>query len=221
VLGPDKDIEDVRQMLSDRVPLAKFREKDGVFEANRVPLGLLVEASRRPHYWFPSVLPPDKHVVIFMLLPGLGKMRAGVSLLCARALAEADAGDIAAASEDLAAVHRLARLLTGTPVLIEHLVALAMESLAAQTSQRIATEMALTPAQARALLAEEAGALPLRRMTAAFRSVRLDLLDSITAIMTERFGTASLATMLGTTPMVSQRLMILADTDALLRTVNQ
>ena len=106
----------------------------GWLKQNEKPVALLVEASKRPDYYNPLVSKssdPRSARVISCLLPSVQKCREVARLLTCRAMAHVADGDYDAAWEDLIACHRLGRLLSKSGTLIETLVGIAIESIAA------------------------------------------------------------------------------------------
>jgi hypothetical protein len=104
-------------------------------EANEKPLALVVEASKRPHYFSPLVpgrTGKGRDGLIGVLLPGVQKCRALASALLARALLRVGQGRTADAWQDLLACHRLARLVGRGGTLIELLVGIALDALASK-----------------------------------------------------------------------------------------
>ena len=122
-------------------------------KANEKPLSLIIEASKRPRYYLPRVSEsPIPRLVETMtpLLPYLEHVEA----LTARAMLKLDGGDVDGAMVDLLAVHRLARLLAQPPLLIDKLIALAMEQTAAEGTIALANSGRLAGDQAKRMLLE-------------------------------------------------------------------
>ena len=102
--------------------------------SNEKPLALVVEGTRRPLYFSPLVSSNEDGLpagLISVLLPGVQEARALARALCARALLRSAAGETEAAQQDLLACHRLGRLTGQGPTLIEGLVAIAIDAMAA------------------------------------------------------------------------------------------
>jgi hypothetical protein len=100
---------------------------------NEKPLALVVEATRRAHYFSPVV--PDKTQrgvgdLLGARLSGVQQYRGCANALVARALFRADAGAFDDGWQDLQACHRLGRLAGHGGTLIEALVGMAIEQLA-------------------------------------------------------------------------------------------
>jgi hypothetical protein len=99
-------------------------------KGNEAPLGVMIEASRRPKYFNP--LNPSGHDAGSFRLVGLVMhtvqiAREAGTALCARAMARTTAGDYAAAWQDLMACQRLGRLIaTGGGILVEYMIGVAL-----------------------------------------------------------------------------------------------
>ena len=106
-------------------------------KANAKPLAQIVEGTGRPKYYAPLVIPQNgapsaDDTLASVLLPALGPARGLARALAARALLRAGQGRTAEAWRDLQACHRLGRLVGSGPTLIEMLVAIAIDAIAAQ-----------------------------------------------------------------------------------------
>lgn len=119
---------------------------------NNAALDQMVQFSLRDHYYWPLIATTDKAAMISVLLPSLGSCRELANALTIRAMLRLQQGKIAESQADLLAVHRLGRLVSQGTTLIERLVAISMESLAARGDAQLAEFV--TPAQAKAYLAE-------------------------------------------------------------------
>jgi hypothetical protein len=144
-------------------------------KANEKPLALAVEASRRPHYFWPL-----RGTLLSALLPGVSKCRELTNALAARALLRVAEGDADGAWQDLLACHRLGRLVGRGGTLIEALVGMAIDGLAARADL--------------AFLAH--GKLDAKRLTACLRD--LEKLPPLPAVadkldLIERFSTLETA----------------------------
>jgi len=96
---------------------------------NARPLKLIIAASARPRQFFPLILrPPDP--LIACRLPHDTQIRDAAVALAARAMQSAGARKTSDAWEDLMACHRLARLTSSGPFLIDSLVGYAVEGIA-------------------------------------------------------------------------------------------
>ena len=96
-------------------------------KANEQPLAVVMEATKRSHYYHPLV---SSGGLIGALLPAVQKCREVGSALCARAMLQAGQGKIEQAWQDLQACHRLARLVGQGSTLIEALVGYSLDQIA-------------------------------------------------------------------------------------------
>jgi hypothetical protein len=107
----------------------------GWLKANEKPLALVVEGTKRTHYFSPLVLDRnDRGSTGFInaRLPGPQACRELASALTARAMLSTANGQADAAWQDLLACHRLGRLVARGPTLIEELVGIAIDLLASR-----------------------------------------------------------------------------------------
>jgi hypothetical protein len=125
-------------------------------EANRTPLTLVAEAVKRPDYFNPLVVPrkADKEVVSLLgaLLPGVQQCRGLAAALTCRALLQAGEGKLDAAWQDLLACHRLGRLVARGATLIEALVGIAIDQVAAEADLGFLDRAGLTAKQVQSCL---------------------------------------------------------------------
>jgi hypothetical protein len=103
-------------------------------KANAHPLALVVEGTRRSHYYSPHVpgRPNQRYEYPGLLgapIPGVSKCRELATALAARAMLRAEEGRYDDAWQDLLACHRLGRLV-GRGSLFETLVGIAIEAIA-------------------------------------------------------------------------------------------
>lgn len=99
--------------------------------ANEKPLALVVEATRRPHYFSPLIQDAANPGLLNVRLPGAQRARSLGSALAARAMLRAGRGDLDGAWADVLAGHRLGRLVGRGACLIEALVGVAINTIAA------------------------------------------------------------------------------------------
>ncbi len=102
----------------------------------------------------PMLSPDEPPSALSWLLPGIQIQRRIANALVSRAMLKLDSGDIEGAGADLLAVHRLARLMSQGPTLIERLVGAAVESQACKGDNGLAMSGRLSGSQARAYLAK-------------------------------------------------------------------
>ena len=118
------------------------------------PLGIITAASKRPRYYVPMVSQSQPPNVLGVLVPSLGAHRDAARTLAARAMLRANEGKCDQAIADLLTTHRLARLISQGPTLIERLVGLAIETIACESGAALAVSGKLSADQAQALLAK-------------------------------------------------------------------
>ncbi|SRR5579871_2434075 len=104
-------------------------------KANEKPLSLVVEATKRTHYYSPLV--PKRTMegpapLLSSLLPSVQKCRELAQILTVRALLRVSEGRFDDAWQDLLASHRLGRLVARGATLIELLVGIAIDAVAAK-----------------------------------------------------------------------------------------
>lgn len=142
------------------------KEDANIFQwvkANEKPLELFIAASKRSRYFVPRFSNENPPTMLDGLFPmSLATVRSACKALVTRAMIRANQGDFGGAQSDLAAVHRLARLVAQSPGLIDYLVAIACDTIACRAEQGISFRVKMTPQQARGLLAATAAipALP-------------------------------------------------------------
>jgi hypothetical protein len=100
-------------------------------KANEKPLALVVQASKRPQFYSPLVSGRSSGLIA-ALLPGVQKCRDFASALVIRAMLRIGQGNYDDAWQDLLACHRLGRLVMRGGTLIEALVGIAIDSVAAR-----------------------------------------------------------------------------------------
>jgi hypothetical protein len=103
-------------------------------EANEKPLGLVVEATKRKHYYNPLIPEKSESVASGLLearLPGPQKARALAAALSIRAMRYTHQGKLDEAWNDLLAGYRLGRLIGRGGTLIEGLVGVAINQIIA------------------------------------------------------------------------------------------
>jgi len=115
---------------------------------NEKSLDLVVAASERSRFFVPWVSNENPPTMWDGLVAfSYGSTRGGCRALAARAIVKAQEGNLDAAAQDLAAVHRLARLLAQGPTLLNQLSSLACDFLACKAEQGIALHVKMTPSQ--------------------------------------------------------------------------
>jgi hypothetical protein len=134
------DVDKAAGALSGQLEDARrrpWKEKDypllvDWLKANELPLGVAVEATRQPHYYSPLVS-RGRSGLLGALLPGVQQCRGLAGALTARAMLRAGRGDHEGAWDDLLACHRLGQLVARGGTLIEFLVGVAIDHIAADS----------------------------------------------------------------------------------------
>lgn len=119
---------------------------------NDAALDQIVKATTREHYYWPMIATTDDTAMIHLKSSPLPTIKDAVNTLRIRAMLRLYQGKIEESQSDLLAIHRLGRLLTQAPMLIECLVGIAIEAGAAKGDTLLADF--LTPLQAKAYLIE-------------------------------------------------------------------
>ncbi len=101
-------------------------------KTNEKPLAVVIEATKRPRYFYPAAPKPRDAGLMSTLLPHVQKCRTLASALIARAMLRAGEGRLEDAWQDLLACHRLGRLIGSGGSLIERLVGIAIDIIAGQ-----------------------------------------------------------------------------------------
>jgi hypothetical protein len=117
-------------------------------------LDLLVEASKRDHYYMPLVREQPTDPLVMVLLPHLQHMRHMANSLKSRAMLRLGNDDTDGFCADVIAIVRLGRLSTHAPTLVENLVGIAMEAIGLDAIKTAASGKWLSEAQVGKLLAE-------------------------------------------------------------------
>ncbi len=128
---------------------------------NQKPLDAMVKASRRPRCYFPSptLLDNQSDPVVSFLLPGVQTARECGRSLIVRAMWHVGEHHPTEAWLDLLAIHRIGRLVTQGPTLVEQLVGIAIDNIACQGTITLLHDGQLTLEQARQIL-RDVSALP-------------------------------------------------------------
>ncbi len=150
---------------------------------NKAPLDLIVEASTRSRYYSPSptLLDQSDSSLIGMLSPNLEGLRDAARALAARAMWNLGEGRPMDAWRDLLALHRLARLLCRDgATLVDQLVAIAFDGIAADATFTLLDGADLTPDQARQIQHDLAALPDLTSMAQSIdQAERLMVLDML------------------------------------------
>ncbi len=127
---------------------AEFPEYAAWLRDMETPLKLVAEASQRSEYYSPLVFPgDDEGQLIAVLLPGVQKSRSLARAMVMRAMWRLGEGKHADSWNDLMVVHRLGRLHSRGPTLIEWLVGVALENIVGEAELRFLSETQPTSKQ--------------------------------------------------------------------------
>ncbi len=96
-------------------------------KTNEKPLAVVIEASKRPQYFYPLVPKKRESGLMAVLVPHVQECRVLANALVARAMLRASEGRWDDAWQDLLACHRLSRLIGRGGTVIEGLVAVAID----------------------------------------------------------------------------------------------
>jgi hypothetical protein len=126
----DLEISDLMDRVSERPWTAgRYPLVAAYLKENAKPLALIVEGTKRSHYFSPFLVNGGGRL-IDARLPGVSKCREFASALTTRALLHLGEGRYDDAWQDLLACHWLGRLVSKGSMLIDELVAIAIDSLA-------------------------------------------------------------------------------------------
>ena len=114
-------------------------------------LGLITEGAEKPYYWPKYTTgnkPADDGSMIGVLLPNLSKFRELARALCLRAQINAQKGDYGQAFDNLTTCYKFGRIAKqGEKTLIEQLVGIAIEALAARNARELMHRYEIKPRQ--------------------------------------------------------------------------
>ena len=127
------DLPNARDPIGNPTPMIR-----DWLNANEKPLAKIHEASLRTRFFIPFNGGNRPDMLISVLLPHLKPLRDVGRALVLRSRVRLESGDVAGAREDALTIHRLSRLLSQAPTLVERLVAIATEYLACDADRSIA-----------------------------------------------------------------------------------
>lgn len=177
-----------------------FPEMAEVLRRNAASLQKVTEGVQRPKYYRPMVTRNPEDTLIMILLPDVQVSREFARQLAMRAMLHLGHGRVQEAKQDLLTMHRQAAHLAHGGTLIEGLVGVAIDSIAAAADNRWATHPLVTPDDIAAYRAE-LQTLPAvgnfaDQLDHAERYMGLDVTQAIargrlttTSVMTESFTT--------------------------------
>ncbi len=142
------------------------------------PLALYGAASSRARYYVPFI-PRKNDLVGDCALPSLGPIRALGLATLTRAMLHAQNHEFAAALADLLAVHRMARLQAQGITILDHLVALAIDSSACDTDAALAGTNLMPAAELRQLASDIDALPPLPSIQQCIDNDRFGTLDAL------------------------------------------
>lgn len=138
-VDPGEGIEDLFKRLDRSIQrpwtAKEYPDLSGWLKVNEKPLALVVEATKRSHYFSPLVPQQTKNGpagLMSSFLSGAQQCREFANALTARAMLRVGEGACAEAWQDLLACHRLGRLVGGGGTLIEGLVGMAIDAVASK-----------------------------------------------------------------------------------------
>lgn len=132
--------------------------------ANASPLDLIRQASAKERYYLPIVTKSKPSSMTEALVPCCQHYSYATKALAMRAILKMTPNEARGAWDDVLAAHRLARLLDQAPNLIEQLVAVGIEEMAARAGTVLATRGHLPPEEAREILGKLAALEPVGRI---------------------------------------------------------
>ena len=160
---------------------------------NEKRLPLIVEATKRPHYFLPMVSSCDadgkRRPLIHVLNSGLQQCRELANLLAAHAMLRLGEGKDDEAWQDLLAIHRLAALVASGSNLIETLVGVAIDAIAGRADLAYLERAKLTPKQLQNRLKELQALPPICSIADKMDLFeRFEYLDSLQAVRRGQFA---------------------------------
>ena len=129
----------IDELTSRQLDLLKQHIKD-----NAQTTDLFTRASLKPYYWLDKT-DPNNPPLMYMLLPELAPTRGIAKMIVWQAKLKAYTGDIEGAFDDIFTLYRSGEHLKGPKVLIEQLVGIALQAMAAETSRTILINTDIDP----------------------------------------------------------------------------
>ena len=107
---------------------------------NKETLELVIQGTKKPYYWQKYSTSRNTNEMLSLLIPHLNEFRKLAFALCWRAQLRAEQGKYENAFEDIKSCYRFGQHLNGDRLLIEQLVAMAIEDISVQTIRNILSE---------------------------------------------------------------------------------
>ena len=195
-----KAIDDFSTAMSRPWKAEQFPEVKKWLDRNRAAMKLVERAVQRPQYFTPLVPPVGEDGqtlgMIQTLLPHIQEMRSmGRYTLC-QAYLDMEAKQWMSAWENLQICHRLGRLTSRGPTVIDYLVGVALSSMAMQAEQQLLAEADFDSAQLKRIAADlealPAPGDPARAVNLTERMMFMDTIDLVAGGQTENLETLGL-----------------------------
>ena len=149
-------------------------------------LDMVVAGTNKPYYWRKF---DENSEMISILLPYLSAFRQFAYTLCWRAQLHAEKGRYEEAFDDIKSCYRLGRHLRGDRILIDQLVGIAIEALAADNMRDILSEYQIDSAALAKLQQDFEKMIPDEDFVVSLKAEKLFMYDEIQRCFTEdRFG---------------------------------
>jgi hypothetical protein len=135
--------DETKELLSKKYNEVTSEEKQLIekwLNENKEILDLVIAGSKKPYYWRKYANKQNTGEMISILMPHLSEFRKLVHALCWRAWLNVEDGRYEDAFSDIKTCYRFGQHLRGDKSLIEQLVGMAIEALAAQTIRDILSE---------------------------------------------------------------------------------
>jgi hypothetical protein len=191
---PSEEAQKQRDRITDR-PWSKADSPIAAnwLKENDKQIGLVIAAAMRPRFYAPLVTAGEEPGNVIEAIQPLGILsRDAARALCARAMFRIAAGKSEGAWQDLLACHRLGRLVSQAPMLVDRLIALAIEWMAVHGDAVLAHEGKLTAEQARRFAAEFRRLPPMPKLADTINwGERFMFLDGVSMIAREMETKAS------------------------------
>ena len=116
-------------------------------DGNKAAIKKVMAATNLPNFYTPPLIIPRKTSLMRVLTTYLAAAKSLAEGLTIRAMLELHRHDFAACESDLLAAHRLAKLITKPPSLINNLVGYSMEALVCEADEAVANVGWVTPVE--------------------------------------------------------------------------